>query len=102
MASRAREDAWFKHMNLLRRHMLKCPDCRGAIASWSVHKMCLTGARLVVSAAAEFDAVLDIKKQAHSHPGGWVYACPDIAVHGECAALSAQPLTVTGRQGALF
>ncbi len=102
MASRAREDAWFRHMNLLRRHMLKCRDCRGAIDAFSVHRMCLTGSRLVISAASEFDAILDIKKRAHANPEGFVYACPDIAVHGEAAALSAQPLKVVGIQGALF
>jgi|SRR5581483_7724635 len=100
--SRAKEDAWFKYMNRLRRHMLSCSDCRGAIDAFSVHRMCLTGSRLVVSAAAEFNAVLDIKKRAHASADGFVYACPDISLHGECAALSAQPLKVIGIQGELF
>jgi len=102
MTSRARQDAWFKHMNQLRNHMKGCRDCKGAIAAFSVHRMCLTGSRLVVSAAAEFDAVLEVKKKYPVNGTDMVHACPDIAAHGPAAALYAQPLSVIGIQDGLF
>lgn len=102
MASRAKEAAWFKHMNLLRRHIVACKRCKGAIAASYPEHLCLTGTLLTVKAAKEFDAVLAIKREAHKDPSGFVYACPDVAKHGEAYALSAQPLTVIGKQEALF
>lgn len=99
---KAREEKWFKYMNLLRRHMVKCVDCKGAMAAGSTHRMCLTGMRLTVSAAHEFDAILDVKRQAHKNPDGFVYACPDVSLHGQAYALAAQPLKVTAIQEGLF
>lgn len=102
MASRTREIAWFGHMNQLRRHVHSCNKCKGAIAAKYPENLCMTGILLTASAAKEFDAVLSIKRQAHKDPDGFVYACPDVSKHGEAYALSAQPLTVVGRQETLF
>lgn len=102
MASRQKEAAWFRHMTLLRRHVIKCNKCKGAIAASYPEHLCLTGMLLVTNAAKEFDAVLAVKREAHKDPDGFVYACPDVSKHGEAYALSAQPLTVVGRQESLF
>lgn len=102
MASRARQDTWFKYMNLLRRHMVKCRQCRGAVAGSYENHLCVTGLALVVKAAREFDAILAVKRQAHKNPDGFVYACPDVSIHGPAYALAAQPLSVSGIQGELF
>lgn len=102
MASRAKQDSWFKHMTMLRRHTIQCNTCKGAIAASFPEHLCTTGMLLVTKAAKEFDAVLAVKREAHKDPDGFVYACPDVSKHGEAYALSAQPLTVVGRQGALF
>lgn len=100
--SKAQEERWFKYMNLLRRHMVKCRDCKGAMLAGSTHRMCLTGARLTVNAAHEFNCILEIKREAHKNPSGFVYACPDVSLHGQAYALAAQPLKVTGIQEGLF
>lgn len=102
MASRAREHSWFKHMNMLRRHMVQCKPCRGAVAASYPEHLCLTGTILAVKAAKEFDAVLAVKCEAHKDPNGFVYACPDVSLHGEAYALYAEPLTVIGKQESLF
>lgn len=100
--SAARRAAWFRHMNQLRNHIKQCNACKGAIAAKYPQNLCMTGIILTASAAKEFDAVLAVKREAHKDPDGFVYACPDVSKHGEAYALSAQPLTVVGRQGALF
>lgn len=102
MASHTRADAWFKHMTLLRRHMLTCGKCKGALKASYPDHLCLTGSLLVAQAALEFNAILDIKRKAHKHPDGFVYACPDVSLHGQAYALAAQPLAVTGIQEGLF
>lgn len=102
MTPRRKEAEWFKHMNLLRRHILACGKCKGAVAASYPEHLCLTGTVLVVKAAKEFDAVLAVKREAHKDPNGFVYACPEVSKHGEAYALAAQPLLVTGTQGELF
>lgn len=82
--------------------MISCHQCRGASAALNAHGMCLRGQQLTVSAAAEFDAILALKKMAHKDPAGFVYACPDVSAHGQAYALAAEPLTVTGYQEGLF
>lgn len=102
MASKAREDSWFRSMNLLRRHMVTCAQCRGAVKAGSTAEMCLRGMRCVVNAAHEFDAILDIKREAHRKNDGFVYPCPDVSVHGQAYALAAQPHYAVGVQTGLF
>jgi hypothetical protein len=102
MASKAREDRWFLCMTLLRRHMLKCAQCKGAVKAGTTASMCLRGMRLTVNAAHEFDAILDLKKAAHQRNDGFFYPCPDVSVHGKAYALAAQPHYGRGVQTGLF
>ena len=62
----------------------------------------MRGVRYTVSAAHEFDAILDIKRKAHKRNDGFIYPCPDVSVHGEAYALAAQPHYATGVQTGLF
>lgn len=102
MASKVKEDRWFRCMTLLRRHMLNCAQCKGAVKADSTAGMCLRGMRLTVNAAHEFDAILGIKREAHKRNDGFIYPCPDVSVHGEAYALAAQPHYATGVQDGLF
>lgn len=100
--SRVKEDRWFKYMTLLRRHMTKCSQCKGAAKAGSSGKMCLQGMRYTINAAHEFDAILEVKKMAHQRDDGFIYPCPDVSEHGEAYALAAQPHYATGVQTGLF
>lgn len=102
MASRAKQDRWFRYMTLLRRHMIKCAQCKGAVKAGSTSGMCLRGMRYCVQAAHEFDAILEVKKSAHQRDDGFIYPCPDVSVHGDAYALAAQPHYATGVQEGLF
>lgn len=102
MPSRARQDRWFNHMNLLRRHMISCTQCKGAVKAGSTAGMCLRGMRLTVSAAHEFDAILEVKRLAHKRDDGFIYPCPDVSAHGQAYALAAQPHYAIGVQEGLF
>ena len=102
MASKAREDRWFNCMTMLRRHMISCAKCKGAVKAGSTAGMCLRGMRLTVNAAHEFDAILDVKREAHKRNDGFIYPCPDVSVHGQAYALAAQPHYATGIQAGLF
>lgn len=102
MASKAREDRWFRSMTRLRRHMVSCSQCKGAVKAGSTAGMCLRGMRYTVNAAHEFDAILDIKREIHKRDDGFIYPCPDVSVHGQAYALAAQPHYATGIQTELF
>lgn len=102
MASLARQDRWFASMTMLRRHMVKCAKCSGAVKAGSTASMCLRGMRLTVNAAHEFDVILEVKREAHKRNDGFIYPCPDVSVHGQAYALAAQPHYATGVQTGLF
>lgn len=89
-------------LTLLRRHMLRCAECKGAVSALSYGTMCTRGIRLTLNAAAYWDAVMERKRDAVKRPDGCVYPCPDITEHGDVWALTVVPVTVTGTQETLF
>lgn len=83
-------------MTELRRHLLKCYECKGALKAHS--ELCAIGNRLTASAAIEFNGVIDQRRDAMRNGNGTIFACPDISKHGEAYALSAPLFYVTGVQ----
>lgn len=102
MASKAAENRWFAYMTMLRRHMISCAQCKGAVKAGSPEVMCVKGMRLTTSAAHEFNAILDLKREVHKRNDGFFYPCPDVSKHGEAYALAAHPHYGAGVQLGLF
>ncbi len=86
----------------LRRHLLGCYDCKGARKAQDPDSMCEAGRMLVLSAADDFDAVMELRRKAHRMGESIIYACPDLSRHSESYSLTAIPFTVTAVQGELF
>jgi hypothetical protein len=63
---------------------------------------CPAGIEAAAKMAKAFDCVLDMKAKAGEGHEGYVYACPEIALHGEAYALTAQLMMVNGSQEMLF
>jgi hypothetical protein len=102
MTGRNSSERLVSYMVQLRRHLLKCHDCKGAIAIGPSGTLCKTGAVLTVSAAREFNGVIEMRRRAMAHGDGLIHACPDLSKHGEAYALTARMFVVTGVQEELF
>lgn len=86
----------------LRRHLLACIQCKGARQSLTPNHMCREGRQLTLSAADEFDIIIELKRKALKHDGGLIYACPDLSKHGQSYAMVAELFSVVGVSEGLF
>lgn len=102
MASNAKDLRLGHGLVQLRRHLLKCYDCKGARQSGNPDGMCTTGRILTLTAADDFDVVIEMRRKAHGHADGAIYACPDLSRHSESYQLSAILFKVIPLQGELF
>jgi len=102
VAPKWRDDRLFNYFTLLRRHLIKCDQCKGARKALIPENMCREGRQLTLSAADEFDIVIELRRKALSSHGGLIYACPDLAAHGKAYAIAAELFAVKGVQGELF
>lgn len=102
MAHNQRDQTLFGYFTKLRRHLIKCDKCRGARKALNLNGMCDDGKLLTLSAADEFDDIIELRRRAHAAGRNIVYACPDIAAHGESYALTARPFEVHAAQDGLF
>lgn len=90
------------YMTQLRRHLLTCHDCKGALNVGSARTMCQQGTMLVVSSAREFNSVIELRRKAFARGNPGIHACPDLSKHGQAYALTAPMFMVTAMQGELF
>lgn len=102
MAPRNRDERLNDYLVKLRRHLLKCYDCKGAMAVGTSGVLCQTGTLLTVSAAKEFTNVIELRRKANIDGISYVHACPDLSKHGASYALTAPMFTVVGVQEELF
>jgi len=86
----------------LRRHLMNCAKCKGARSALLPEEMCRDGRQLTLSAADEFDIIIELKRKAFKHDNGLIYACPDVSLHGKSYAMIAELLSVVGVSEALF
>jgi hypothetical protein len=102
VAQKAIQDPFTKAMVNLRSHMLKCYECRFTMEGNDMPPSCHMGWLLCIQLAQACTKLLEDKRRAVSTINGYVYACPDIALHGEAYALTAEPLSVVAAQDELF
>lgn len=102
MAPKPILDPFAQAMSRLRAHLIKCYQCRNAFDHDILSVHCLEGMALSVTVAKACDKLLSVKRRAVTTVNDAVYACPDIAVHGEAFAMTAQPLQVVAIQDELF
>jgi len=102
MAPKSDRDPFVQAVTSMRAHIVKCYECRNAYATNEPNTVCLTGVMLGMQVAKTCDKMFTLKRQAVSTINEHVYACPDISVHGEAYALTAQPLSVVATQDGLF
>jgi len=79
-----------------------CNSCKGAIKAQDHSGICRKGRDLVFAVCVYSDTLWRIKQAAYANPAGSVYACPDIALHGDTAQDTACPLLVTAYADRLF
>lgn len=102
MAPKANRDPFVEYVSKLRAHILNCYECRIGFNHLVPESVCTIGVLLSMRVAKECDKLFKLKRQAVSTINDYVYACPDIALHGEAFALTAQPLSVVATQDELF
>jgi len=86
----------------LKRHLESCKKCISAVKARDGLALCTHTTGIIVSIALRYDRLLPTRIAAHRQGVTTVYACPDLAAHGKTFPLIAEPLNVTGVQGALF
>lgn len=99
---RADKDPFTQYVIQLRSHLLKCYQCRFAFGDTDIKDACHVGLMLAGHVARTANELLEAKRRAVSTINGHVYACPDISVHGEAYAMTAEPLSVVAAQDGLF
>lgn len=102
MTSRSRDDRLFGRLTALRRHLVKCSECSEARKALHVDGMCHDGKMLTLSAADEFDHIIELKRKVLATGENVMYACPDPSEHGKSYALTARPYHVIAIQDGLF
>lgn len=102
MAHNQHDQLLFGYLTKLRRHLLACGACKGARKALDLNGMCNDGKLLTLSAADEFDHIIELRRKVHSAGQSCVYACPDISAHGQSYALTARPYEVTMIRDGLF
>ena len=102
MAGKSDRDPFVQAVTMLRAHLVKCFECRYAYNTNEPNGVCLTGVMLGMQVAKSCDKMFALKRKAVSTINNYVYACPDVASHGEAYALTAQPLAVVATQDELF
>jgi hypothetical protein len=85
----------------LRRHLMRCADCRGALKGRDYDSLCEVTKSAIVEVAMKWDANIADRLAAHNGDGEYVFPCPDPNAHGPAYALTAQPCIVTDMQGRL-
>lgn len=97
-----RDNRLFSRLINLRRHLIKCDECRQARAALSMDRMCHDGKLLTVTAADEFDVIIELRRKALVLGDEMVFPCPDTAAHGQAYALSVKPCRMVAIQDSLF
>lgn len=102
MTHNQHDQTLFGYMTKLRRHLIACDTCKGARKALNLDGMCDAGKLLTLSAADEFDHIIDLRRKVHAAGKSCIYACPDLAAHGQSYALTARPYEVTAIRDGLF
>lgn len=92
----------YQHLINLKRHLMKCRDCRGALKGNDPHSMCPEALMYVIGAAKQYDITVQLRIDAHNGMQATVFPCPKLSAHGQAYELTALPVVVIGSQDRLF
>ncbi len=102
MARVSGTDPFAQAVTALRAHMNRCAKCKYILHDITAECRCMEGMRRAAQVVKTCDALFKAKRNADSTINDYVYACPDISMHGVDYALTAQPLSVNAAQEGLF
>ncbi len=86
----------------LKRHLGSCRNCKSAMVARDKTMLCEHTIGLILTAAWQYDHVIPRRLQVRRKRQSFVFACPDISVHGKSAEITAEPLIVVGVQDGMF
>lgn len=86
----------------VRRHLVTCYGCRGAINGNDFDSLCDTTKSDMMFIVQKWDSNIADRLAAVKDGGGLVFACPDPNAHGAAYAATAEPVTIIASQPKLF
>jgi hypothetical protein len=86
----------------LRRHLMICYACHGAIKSQAHELLCDMTKQTILDIAMKWDANIAGRIAARKDGGKLQFLCPDPNAHGAAYAATAEAVTVTSIQDGLW
>jgi hypothetical protein len=86
----------------LRRHLMTCDACHGAIKSEAYELLCDITRLAILDVAMKWDSNIPGRIGARQNGGKLQFLCPDPNAHGAAYAITAEAVTVTSIQDGLF
>lgn len=86
----------------LRRHLVTCDACHGAIKSKAYELLCDMTKMAILDIAVKWDSNIAGRLAAKKSGNPLQFLCPDPNMHGAAYAATAEAVTVTSIQDGLF
>jgi hypothetical protein len=86
----------------VRRHFNTCRRCKAAMNARAFDQMCDSTKGDLLFIALKWESNIAARLAAVRSADGLVFPCPDPNAHGAAYAATAEPVTITSTQGALF
>jgi hypothetical protein len=86
----------------VRRHINVCKKCRGAMHAQSFDELCESTKSDLMFVALKWESNIAGRLAGKRSGDGLMFVCPDPNAHGAAYAVTAEAVTVTSVQGALF
>lgn len=86
----------------VRRHFNTCRGCKGAITARDFDSLCDNTKSDLLFIALRWESNIAARLAAVRNTDGLVFPCPDPNAHGAAYAATAEPVTITSTQPALF
>ena len=89
-------------LTAMRGHLAKCRECKAVMHGGSADRMCEEGIKLTHQVALLSLRLSTLHRKAYNDPNGYIYACPNRALHVEYYARTAEPHINVATQDELF
>lgn len=89
-------------LTAMRGHLAKCRECKAVMHGGSADRMCEEGIKLTHQVALLSLRLTTLHRKAYNDPNGYIYACPNRAMHGKDYATTAEPHLNVATQSELF
>lgn len=86
----------------LRRHLMTCDACHGAMKSKAHELLCESTMKAILDIAMKWDGNIPGRLASRKDGGKLQFLCPDPNAHGAAYAAVAEAVTVTSIQDGLF